>query len=288
MKLTLLTLLTLLAFAANSLVNRGALQYELIGPGEFALLRVTFGALTLFALLTWRNKYWPKPKPIQFKGVAALAIYIVGFSYAYVNLDAGLGALIVFGTVQVVMFAVAAFAGERLSIYRWIGAAVAFVGLVILCWPDKNTSLPIASLLLMLMAGFGWAFYSLEGRRVSDPLLTSTWNFIYVVPITLIVLIMAGDTLVITFNGVLLAFVSGALMSGLGYALWYWVLPQLEVTVSALAQLLVPVFALILGALLLQEVVSLRTTLSAALIVGGVAVGSLLKSRSHLTPSSET
>tara|TARA_B110001469_G_C9552701_1_gene274230 strand:- start:597 stop:896 length:300 start_codon:yes stop_codon:yes gene_type:complete len=99
---------------------------------------------------------------------------------------------------------------------------------------------------------------------------------------------MAGDTLVITFNGVLLAFVSGALMSGLGYALWYWVLPQLEVTVSALAQLLVPVFALIFGALLLQEVVSLRTTLSAALIVGGVAVGSLLKSRPYPIPSSET
>jgi drug/metabolite transporter (DMT)-like permease len=279
MKLILLTLLTLLAFAANSLVNRGALQYELIGPGEFALLRVTFGALTLFALLVWRNKHWPKPTPIQFKGVAGLATYIVGFSYAYVNLDAGLGALIVFGTVQVVMFVAAAFAGERLSMYRWIGAAIALLGLVLLCWPDKNMSLPIASLLLMLMAGFGWAFYSLEGRRVSDPLLTSTWNFIYVVPITLIVLIIAGDSVVITSNGVLLAFVSGALMSGLGYALWYWVLPQLEVTVSALAQLLVPVFALILGTLLLQEVVSLRTTLSAALIVGGVAVGSLLKSR---------
>ena len=279
MKLILLTLLTLLAFAANSLVNRGALQYELIGPGEFALLRVTFGALTLFALLVWRNTHWPKPTPIQFKGVAGLATYIVGFSYAYVNLDAGLGALIVFGTVQVVMFVAAAFAGERLSMYRWIGAAIALLGLVLLCWPDKNMSLPIASLLLMLMAGFGWAFYSLEGRRVSDPLLTSTWNFIYVVPITLIVLIIAGDSVVITSNGVLLAFVSGALMSGLGYALWYWVLPQLEVTVSALAQLLVPVFALILGTLLLQEVVSLRTTLSAALIVGGVAVGSLLKSR---------
>jgi drug/metabolite transporter (DMT)-like permease len=279
MKLILLTLLTLLAFAANSLVNRGALLYELIGPGEFALLRVTFGALTLFGLLVWRNKHWPKPTPIQFKGVAGLATYIVGFSYAYVNLDAGLGALIVFGTVQVVMFVAAAFAGERLSMYRWIGAAIALLGLVLLCWPDKNMSLPIASLLLMLMAGFGWAFYSLEGRRVSDPLLTSTWNFIYVVPITLIVLIIAGDSVVITSNGVLLAFVSGALMSGLGYALWYWVLPQLEVTVSALAQLLVPVFALILGTLLLQEVVSLRTTLSAVLIVGGVAVGSLLKSR---------
>jgi drug/metabolite transporter (DMT)-like permease len=129
----------------------------------------------------------------------------------------------------------------------------------------------------MLVAAFGWALYSLEGRKVSDPLLTSTWNFIYVLPITLLALLISGDSVLITFNGVVLALVSGAMMSGLGYALWYWVLPQLDVTVGALAQLLVPVFALILGALFLQEVVSLRATVAAALIVGGVAAGSLLK-----------
>ena len=95
MPLALLTLVALLAFAANSLLNRGALQYELIGPGEFAILRVAFGALTLFLLLAWRNKSLPQPKPIQFKGVIGLAAYILGFSYAYVNLDAGLGALLV-------------------------------------------------------------------------------------------------------------------------------------------------------------------------------------------------
>ena len=277
MSLALLTLVALLAFAANSLLNRGALQYELIGPGEFAILRVTFGALTLFLLLAWRNNSLPQPKPIQFKGVIGLAAYILGFSYAYVNLDAGLGALLVFGTVQVVMFVAAAFAGERLSIYRWLGAAIALGGLVVLSWPDERVSLPLDSFLLMLLAGLGWALYSLEGRKVKDPLLTTTWNFIYVLPITLLALIMVGDPVVVTSNGILLALVSGALMSGLGYALWYWVLPQLEVTVGALAQLLVPVIALILGALFLQEVVSLRTTLSATMIVGGVAVGSLLK-----------
>ena len=179
--------------------------------------------------------------------------------------------------VQVVMFVAAAFAGERLSIYRWLGAAIALGGLVVLSWPDERVSLPLGSFLLMLMAGLGWALYSLEGRKVKDPLLTTTWNFIYVMPITLLALIMVGDPVVVTSNGILLALVSGALMSGLGYALWYWVLPQLEVTVGALAQLLVPVIALILGALFLQEVVSLRTTLSATMIVGGVAVGSLLK-----------
>ena len=286
MNLVLLTILTLLAFAANSLLNRGALQYELIGPGEFAALRVAFGALTLFMLLAWRNKSLPKPKSINFKGVAGLAAYMVGFSYAYVNLDAGLGALILFGTVQVAMFIAAAFSGERLSIYRWIGAFIALFGLLVLFWPDKNVSLPLPGLLLMLVAAFGWALYSLEGRKVSDPLLATTWNFIYVLPITLLVLLLTTNSggvggiessVLITTNGVLLAMVSGAVMSGLGYALWYWVLPQLDVTTGAIAQLLVPVFALVLGALFLQEVVSLRATVAAALIVGGVAVGSLLK-----------
>jgi drug/metabolite transporter (DMT)-like permease len=277
MRLIILTLVTLLAFAANSLLNRGALQYELIGPGEFATLRVAFGALTLFILLAWRNKSLPKAKPLQFKGVVGLAAYMVGFSYAYVNLDAGLGALILFGTVQVVMFAAAVFSGERLSAYRWLGAVIALLGLVVLFLPDKEVNLPFNGVLLMLVAAFGWALYSLEGRKVSDPLLTSTWNFIYVLPITLLALLISGDSVLITFSGVLLALVSGAMMSGLGYALWYWVLPQLDVTVGALAQLLVPVFALILGALFLQEVVSLRATVAAALIVGGVAAGSLLK-----------
>jgi drug/metabolite transporter (DMT)-like permease len=280
LKLFLLTMLTLLAFAANSLLNRGALQYELIGPGEFAVLRVAFGALTLFMLLAWRNKLLPKPQPIQLKGIAGLAAYMVGFSYAYVNLDAGLGALILFGTVQVVMFIAAAFSGERLSFYRWLGALFALLGLLVLFCPDKNVSLPLSDLLLMLLAAFGWAIYSLEGRKVSDPLLTTTWNFIYVLPITLLVLVIAGeagDGLHITANGVWLALVSGAVMSGLGYALWYWILPKLDVTTGALAQLLVPVFALILGALFLQEIVSFRAVVAAVLIVGGVALGSLLK-----------
>jgi drug/metabolite transporter (DMT)-like permease len=243
-------------------------------------LRVAFGALTLFMLLAWRNKLLPKPQPIQLKGIAGLAAYMVGFSYAYVNLDAGLGALILFGTVQVVMFIAAAFSGERLSFYRWLGALIALLGLLVLFWPDKNVSLPLSDLLLMLLAAFGWALYSLEGRKVSDPLLTTTWNFIYVLPITLLVLVIAGeagDGLHITANGVWLALVSGAVMSGLGYALWYWILPKLDVTTGALAQLLVPVFALILGALFLQEIVSFRAVVAAVLIVGGVALGSLLK-----------
>ena len=277
MPLILFTALTLIAFAANSLINRGALIHELIGPGEFATLRVIFGGMTLFFLLAWRNKHIPKPQPIQIKGAVGLATYMIGFSYAYIGLNAGLGALILFGTVQVVMFVAAAFSGERLSIHRWFGSIVALVGLFILFWPDKNINLPLDSLGLMLLAGWGWAVYSLEGRKVIDPLLTTTWNFIYVFPVTLLVLLITVDGLVVTGHGVFLAFISGAVMSGLGYVLWYWVLPQLDVTIGALSQLLVPVIALVLGSIFLQEIITQRATIAAILIVGGVAVGSAYK-----------
>lgn len=277
MPLILFTALTLIAFAANSLINRGALIHELIGPGEFATLRVIFGGMTLFFLLVWRNKHIPKPQPIQIKGAVGLATYMIGFSYAYMSLNAGLGALILFGTVQVVMFVAAAFSGERLSIHRWFGSIVALVGLFILFWPDKNINLPLDSLGLMLLAGWGWAVYSLEGRKVIDPLLTTTWNFIYVFPVTLLVLLITVDGLVVTGHGVFLAFISGAVMSGLGYVLWYWVLPQLDVTIGALSQLLVPVIALVLGSIFLQEIITQRATIAAILIVGGVAVGSAYK-----------
>jgi drug/metabolite transporter (DMT)-like permease len=275
--LILFTALTLIAFAANSLINRGALIHELIGPGEFATLRVIFGGMTLFFLLAWRNKHIPKPQPIQIKGTVGLATYMIGFSYAYMSLNAGLGALILFGTVQVVMFVAAAFSGERLSIHRWFGSIVALVGLFVLFWPDKNINLPLDSLGLMLLAGWGWAVYSLEGRKVIDPLLTTTWNFIYVFPVTLLVLLITVDGLVVTVHGVFLAFISGAVMSGLGYVLWYWVLPQLDVTIGALSQLLVPVIALVLGSIFLQEIITQRATIAAILIVGGVAVGSAYK-----------
>ena len=277
MPLILFTALTLIAFAANSLINRGALIHELIGPGEFATLRVIFGGMTLFFLLVWRNKHIPKPQPIQIKGAVGLATYMIGFSYAYIGLNAGLGALILFGTVQVVMFVAAAFSGERLSIHRWFGSIVALVGLFVLFWPDKNINLPLDSLGLMLLAGWGWAVYSLEGRKVIDPLLTTTWNFIYVFPVTLLVLLITVDGLVVTVHGVFLAFISGAVMSGLGYVLWYWVLPQLDVTIGALSQLLVPVIALVLGSIFLQEIITQRATIAAILIVGGVAVGSAYK-----------
>ena len=279
MQLFVLTLLTLTAFAANSLLNRAALVNDLIGPGEFATLRVAAGALTLFVLLAVSRQSWPRPPTIDIKAVLGLAAYMVGFSFAYVRLDAGLGALILFGTVQVAMFAAALKAGESLPVSRRFGALVALCGLGVLVWPNSSFALPWLGVLLMLVAALGWALYSLQGRKVSDPLSATAWNFIYALPAPVIVQLLMPSlgyqAWFVTTDGALLAVASGAIMSGLGYALWYRVLPQLDVSMGALSQLLVPVIALVLGVLLLNETVDSRALLAALLIVGGVAVGSL-------------
>jgi len=279
MQLFALTLLTLTAFAANSLLNRAALVNDLIGAGEFASLRIASGAITLLVLLAISRKAWPKPRAIDIKAVLGLAAYMVGFSFAYVRLDAGLGALILFGTVQVAIFAVALKAGESLPTSRSFGAVIALCGLGVLFWPNESVDLPWFGVLLMLVAALGWVVYSLQGRKVSDPLCATAWNFIYALPVPVIVQLLVqsiGDqTWFMTTNGALLAMTSGAIMSGLGYALWYRVLPQLDVSMGALSQLLVPVIALVLGVVLLNETVDVRTLVAAALIVGGVAIGSL-------------
>ena len=279
MQLIILTGLALLAFAANSILNRIALANELIGAGDFALLRVAAGAAMLLLLLVVRNRQMPSIQKAHVRSVLGLGVYMVGFSYAYINLDAGLGALILFGTVQVVMFLAAVVAGESLPATRWLGMALALLGLLVLYWPSGDIAMAWSGALLMSVAGFGWAFYSLQGRRAEDPLQATAWNFVYALPLPLVVVMAIPDATSISTAGLLLALASGAVTSGLGYALWYRVLPQMEITLSALIQLLVPVLALCLGAVLMDELITMQALMATVLIVGGVAVGSILSPR---------
>ena len=279
MQLIILTGLALLAFAANSILNRIALANELIGAGDFALLRVAAGAAMLLLLLVVRNRQMPSIQKAHVRSVLGLGVYMVGFSYAYVNLDAGLGALILFGTVQVVMFLAAVVAGESLPATRWLGMALALLGLLVLYWPSGDIAMAWSGALLMSVAGFGWAFYSLQGRRAEDPLQATAWNFVYALPLPLVVVMAIPDATSISSAGLLLALASGAVTSGLGYALWYRVLPQMEITLSALIQLLVPVLALCLGAVLMDELITMQALMATVLIVGGVAIGSILSPR---------
>jgi drug/metabolite transporter (DMT)-like permease len=204
-------------------------------------------------------------------GVLGLSAYLVGFSLAYRGLDAGTGALVLFGTVQVTMFAGALVSREAVPGRRWLGAGLALVGLALIAAPGEAEWVPLA---LMAVAGVGWGFYSLAGRGATDPLAATAWNFLLSVPLVLPIGLLAGvarpDSL-----GVMLAIVSGAVTSGLGYALWYAVLPRLGAARAAVAQLTVPVIAALGGMVLLAEMPGLRFWLATVLVLGGVALASL-------------
>ncbi len=270
MRLFLLTSLTMMAFAANSILNRAALADAQIGPAGFALLRLAGGAAMLAALVWFRRRRLLVLDEVSAASVAGLAIYMLGFTFAYLSLDAGIGALILFGVVQITMFAGALLAGERPGPLRWIGAVVAFSGLAWLMAPSARAPDPVGAA-LMALAGAGWGYYSLYGRRVTTPLLATAGNFALAVPIAAVIWLLAGEGGA-TPLGIVLALVSGALTSGLGYALWYGVLPRLDATLAAIAQLMVPLIAVAGGMLFLGEGASWRFAAASILILGGVGL----------------
>jgi len=263
----------MVAFAANSLLNRLALSAGEIGPAGFASVRVATGAFVLVLLLALRDRSIPHPQRPNLAAIASLATYMLGFSFAYVSMDAGLGALILFGGVQITMFVGALIEGEKPPVRRWAGMVLAFAGLAFMSVPSgSSTILPSASL-LMAIAAVGWGLYSLFGRGVIEPLAATGWNFVYCLPVVLIAHVIWPDSIVASGQGVALAMISGGLTSALGYALWYYLLPILGATKGALTQLSVPAIALALGAVLLSEAVTWSAILSATLILGGIAVG---------------
>ncbi len=281
MRLFALTALTMVAFAANSILNRWALVDGGIDAGTFAIVRLTSGAVMLAVLaFATRGRLALGGGRGRIAGVASLILYIYGFSIAYVSLDAGVGALILFGTVQVTMFAGALRGGARLPPRRVIGAALAFAGLVWLLWPGTGPQISVFHGAMMAAAGLGWGIYSLAGRGEADPLMATAANFMLAVPVGLVLsLASLGTQIQAAPLGLVLAVLSGAVTSGLGYALWYTVLPRLEASVAAVAQLTVPVIAMAGGLLVLAEVPSLGVVLAAAVVLGGVAFSILPQRR---------
>lgn len=273
-RLAVLTAVVMAAFAANSVLNRMAVGPGLIGAGDFAAIRAVAGAAVLALLVVARGTRLPLSSTRRLPGVFGLALYLVGFSFAYLSIDAGVGALILFGGVQVTMFAGAVIGREVLPQRRWIGGAIALAGLAWLVWPAGDVALPPAASAAMLAAALGWGVYSLVGRRATDPLAETAANFVLAAPVCLLVLLaLPGAGTGTSAAGAALAILSGAVTSGLGYALWYAVLPRLDASVSGLVQLSVPVLAAAGGALLLGEAVTLRMLGAGLLTLGGIAYG---------------
>jgi drug/metabolite transporter (DMT)-like permease len=270
MRLILLTALTMTAFAANSVLNRMAVDGMHIDPGSFALIRVVSGAVMLGMILTVRGG----PVQMQWRprlvGAISLSVYMVGFSLAYLTLDAGLGALILFGTVQIAMLGHAARQPGGLRHQQLIGAALAFGGLVYVLWPGPGGPPYLSGAIMMIAAGLGWAVYTIAGRSAADALGATAANFLIAVPMLTLLLVGGGTS--VTLVGAGLAIVSGAVTSGLGYALWYSILPRLDTGVAAVVQLSVPVIAIVGGVVFLGEALTLRIVLASAVVLGGIAI----------------
>lgn len=260
----------MLAFAANSLLCRLALGQQLIDAASFTSVRVISGALTL-GLISLPRRHAGRRSKVDWRSVAMLFTYMAFFSFAYLSLGAGSGALILFGAVQMTMFIVALRTGEHFPVLSWIGLMLAFLGLVYLVSPGVTAPNP-GGAALMAVAGIAWGGYSLLGKGVADPLEATANNFIYSVPAVIVVSLLFMSDFHSTPIGFALAIASGAIASGLGYVIWYAALRGLTSTRAATVQLSVPVIAAFGGVIMLSEPITLRLLIASAATLGGVAI----------------
>jgi drug/metabolite transporter (DMT)-like permease len=267
--IVLYTSLAMVAFASNSLLNRLALGRESIDPVSYTAVRLISGALVLRLISSMQKKGSQPNVRGNWISAAMLLLYAIAFSFAYLSLNAGTGALILFGTVQLTMILVALRSGERPQVLEWLGLLLALCGLVYLVLPGLEAPSPLGSV-LMTIAGIAWGIYSLRGRGSASPLADTTGNFIRAVPLILAIRIVTLGNVHLTPSGILLAVLSGAIASGVGYVIWYTALASLTSTRAAIVQLSVPVLAAWGGVALLSEEVSLRLILAAIFILGGI------------------
>lgn len=265
----LLTALAMLAFAGNSLLCRVALRDTAIDPASFTGLRILAGALTLWLLL----RFGKSRQSAGGDWLSALALfgYAASFSYAYISLDAGAGALLLFGAVQLSMLTWGLLRGERFSGGQIAGLLLALSGLLILLLPGSSTP-ALDGALLMLLSGVTWGIYSLHGRGASNPLAATAGNFIKAVPLAAVLCLVTLGQQRWDAPGVVYALLSGALTSGVGYAIWYAALPGLAAIQAASVQLSVPLLTAMAGTVLLGEALTATLIISGAAILGGIAM----------------
>lgn len=268
-RILLLTCLAMLAFAGNSLLCRLALRETDIDAASFTAIRLLSGALTLWLLLMLRRAR--QPIAGNWFGALALFTYAAAFSFAYLQLDTGTGALLLFGAVQLSMLLWGLLRGERLVPLAVLGTGVASVGLLVLLLPGASAP-PLSAALLMLLAGIAWGAYSLLGRGQGDPLAMTAGNFLRASPLGVLLALVLLPHLQWDTPGLCYALLSGAVTSGIGYAIWYSALPGLRASQAATVQLSVPILAALGGSLLLSEALSLRLLISSVAVLGGIAL----------------
>jgi drug/metabolite transporter (DMT)-like permease len=261
----------LFAFAANSVLCRLALGENNIDPSSFTIIRLFSGIIILMAVMQLNgksNEGQLKPKG-SWLAASMLFIYAIAFSFGYVSLDTGTGALILFGAVQITMILASLISGSKLHFSEWLGLLIAFSGFVYLIIPDLATP-SFIGFILMTISGVAWGFYTLIGRSSQNPLNDTAYNFLRCSPFVLILILFGLNDVHITYFGAILALLSGAIASGLGYIVWYIALKEISVTQAAVVQLMVPIFAASGGVVFTNELITLRLIESSALVLGGI------------------
>jgi len=269
----------LIAFAANSILSRYALGAHNIDPISFTTIRLLSGAVALGLLLFVRSRTSLSIQSVftitksSIMGASYLLLYAVTFSFAYITLNTATGALLLFGTVQLCMMSIGFIKGQRLSQRECLGFALACIGFLLLTLPYVQTP-SLSGLVLMTLSGVAWALYTLAGKNSDKPLNDTATNFIIasvlLIPLSTALFFLLDTELILSDKGILAAIASGALASGLGYAIWYMALPLLSTAQAASSQLLVPVIAAVGGLLLLQEPLSLLIIVSGLVMLSGI------------------
>ncbi|CAG0124922.1 hypothetical protein RHDC2_00768 [Rhodocyclaceae bacterium] len=267
LRLVLYTTLTMVAFAANSLLCRMALKETGIDAASFTTVRLLSAAAMLWLLMRWQQQ--APLKHGTWRSALALFIYAAALSFAYRTIDTGAGALMLFGAVQLTMILAGLIAGERMGALQSMGIAAAMVGLVLLVSPGVEAPSVLDSI-LMLASGIAWGVYSLFGRGLSNPSAATAGNFLRTVPLTITLSLLALPWLRLDARGILYAVLSGALTSGLGYVMWYRVLQHIRVMTASTIQLSAPVLAMLAGIALLGESLTRDLLVASLLILGGI------------------
>ena len=272
------TSIAIFAFAGNSILCRLALGENTLDAASFTSIRLLSGIIVLAAILKLTQKLDDKtvletPSPVVSKGswkaAFMLFLYAITFSFAYISLDTGAGALILFASVQITMILIGIISGNRLYPLEWLGVILAFLGFIYLVSPGLSAP-PLTGFILMSVAGIAWGGYTLAGRDSADPLSDTTYNFLRTLPLVILLWVLSIGQTHLTPKGIVLAILSGSIASGIGYTIWYMALRGLSGAQAAVVQLLVPVIAAIGGILFYNEAASIRLIISSLMILGGI------------------
>jgi drug/metabolite transporter (DMT)-like permease len=280
-RILICTVLALLAFAGNSLLCRAALAHTRIDAASFTTVRLLSGAIVLWLLVRLRTG--ARAGGGDWLSALALFAYAAGFSFSYLHLTAAAGALLLFGAVQTTMIGFGLWSGERMRAPQIAGLILACAGLIGLLLPGLSAP-PLAGALLMLGAGIAWGIYSLRGKRSGDPLQVTAGNFLRAAPLALALSVVLAPRASLDPAGIGYAVVSGALASGMGYAIWYTALPFLKSTTAATVQLSVPILAALGGVFFLGETMTARLLIASVAILGGIALVVLTGKRQEQQP----